>query len=149
MSGRPAIGEDRPGAAAGSVNTPSRAGDDASAALREALALAGAPPDRLGEHEVEALFALLEQIDRQSLRLQRALDGVMDHYQGADSTLRHQLREELTIMYSRLKRLHVAACLAHVMALAGADAARSRVETLQARFAQAERHGGSPLARFR
>lgn len=117
------------------------AADDASAALREALALAGA--DVIGDREIEALYELLERIDHQSRILQRRFDQLQGRYQlasadGRGGEPREALRAELVVMRSRLKRLHIAACLAETLAYAGSDGATSRVRALEARLVRVE-----------
>jgi len=117
------------------------AADDASAALREALALAGA--EAIGDREIEALFELLERIDHQSRILQRRLDQLQGRYQlagvnGHGRQLRETLRPELVVLRSRLKRLHIAACLAEVLAYSGSDGASRRVHALAARLDRLE-----------
>jgi hypothetical protein len=117
------------------------AADDASAALREALELAGA--EAIGEHEVEALFVLLERIEHQSRILQRRLDQLQGRHRlagGANGSREStdSLRTELAVMRSRLKRLHMAACLAEALAYAGSDGSSGRVRTLEARLARFE-----------
>jgi hypothetical protein len=117
------------------------AADDASAALREALALAGG--EATGEREVEALFELLERIEHQSRILQRRLDQLQGRHQLASGAtgsreIADSLRTELVVMRSRLKRLHIAACLAQALAYAGSDGSSGRVRALEARLARCE-----------
>lgn len=117
------------------------AADDASAALREALALAGA--EVLGDREIEALFELLERIEQQSRILQHRLDQLHGRHQlgsgsNGDRGSSQSLRAELVVMRSRLKRLHIAACLAEALAYAGSDGSSGRVRALEARLARFE-----------
>jgi hypothetical protein len=117
------------------------AADDASAALREALALAGA--EAIGEREVEALFVLLERIEHQSRILQRRLDQLQGRHQLASDPnsgreITDPLRTELVVMRSRLERLHIAACLAEALAYAGSDGSSGQVRALEARLARFE-----------
>ncbi len=117
------------------------AADDASAALREALALAGV--EATGEREVEALFELLERIEHQSRILQRRVDQLQGRHQLASGTngsreSADSFRTELVVMRSRLKRLHIAACLAEALAYAGSDGSSGRVRALEARLARFE-----------
>lgn len=114
------------------------AADGASAALRDALSLAGA--ESIGEREVEALFVLLERIEHQSSILQHRFEQLQGCNRVATRgpEVTDGLRSELVVMRSRLKRLHIAACLAEALAYAGSDGSSGRVRALELRLARFE-----------